>query len=128
MPISRAPCGARKTATSAMGRNGAVLCREKPESPMSQLGQKNGSVCDLPPLSVFKPHKRTSLSLRREVRKVPILLQKSKNRTTLKNLAKVDLWTSLLLRRFSNATVRDRFLDETMWSLTLPGKNASTEN
>jgi hypothetical protein len=68
-------------------------------------------VRDRVPLDRFplSPASRTR-ARQRHVRKVPILLQKSKIENT-KNFAKVDLLTSLLLRRFFNASteVRDRF-------------------
>ena len=46
---------------------------------------------------------------------------KSRKSNDPKNLAQVDLWTSLLLRRFSTPLRRSVIiLDETIWSLTSP--------
>ena len=49
---------------------------------------------------------------------------KSRKSNNPKNLAKVDLWTFLLLRRFSALLRRSvSGLDETIWSLTSPRVN-----
>jgi hypothetical protein len=46
---------------------------------------------------------------------------KSRKSNNPKNLAKVDLWTSLLLRRFSTPLRRSVIiLDEAIWSLASP--------
>jgi len=47
------------------------------------------------------------------------IVEKSRKSNNPKNLAKVDLWTFLLLRRFSALLRRPwSILDETIWSLT----------